>query len=177
MIKFCPKIDYFHAFKFFSFCLFNDKLHSALTLLRNSVQLCFLCFCFWGMEGKGDTFFPYNCWKGKGGGEGGLPSYVIRESGGSTIYHVYSLLKHIFCSFFSFFFRTLFYSAHIHTIESSWRLADVLACSQKVSHPGMRLVSAASRRIIPFSLLRTLVHAGFCMFPQSCDLRTETGSL
>jgi hypothetical protein len=29
-------------------------------------------------------------------------------------------------------------------------------------------------RIIPFSLLRTLVHAGFCMFPQSCDLRTET---
>jgi hypothetical protein len=74
--------------------------------------------------------------------------------------------------------RTLFYSAHIHTIESSRRLADVLACSQKVSHPEMRLVSAASWRIIPFSLLRTLVHAGFCMFPQSCDLRTETaGSL
>jgi hypothetical protein len=36
-----------------------------------------------------------------------------------------------------------FYSAHIHTIECSWRLADVLACSQKVSHPEMRLVSAA----------------------------------
>jgi hypothetical protein len=36
--------------------------------------------------------------------------------------------------------RTLFYSAHIHTIESSRRLADVPACSQKVSHPGMRLV-------------------------------------
>jgi hypothetical protein len=25
-----------------------------------------------------------------------------------------------------------FYSAHIHTIECSWRLTDVLACSQKV---------------------------------------------
>jgi hypothetical protein len=36
-----------------------------------------------------------------------------------------------------------FYSTHIHTIECSWRLANVLACSQKVSHPGMRLVSAA----------------------------------
>jgi hypothetical protein len=36
-----------------------------------------------------------------------------------------------------------FYSAHIHTIECSWRLADVLACSQKVSNPEMRLVSAA----------------------------------
>jgi hypothetical protein len=36
-----------------------------------------------------------------------------------------------------------FYSAHIHTIESSRRLADVLACSQKVSHFEMRLVSAA----------------------------------
>jgi hypothetical protein len=28
-----------------------------------------------------------------------------------------------------------FYSAHIHSIECSGRLADVLACSQKVSHP------------------------------------------
>jgi hypothetical protein len=36
-----------------------------------------------------------------------------------------------------------FYSAHIHSIECSGRLADVLACSQKVSHPEMRLVSAA----------------------------------
>jgi hypothetical protein len=36
-----------------------------------------------------------------------------------------------------------FYSANIHTIECSWRLADVLVCSQKVSHPEMRLVSAA----------------------------------
>jgi hypothetical protein len=36
-----------------------------------------------------------------------------------------------------------FYSAHIHSIQCSWRLADVLACSQKVSHPEMRLVSAA----------------------------------
>jgi hypothetical protein len=27
-----------------------------------------------------------------------------------------------------------FYSAHINSIECSWRLADVLACSQKVSH-------------------------------------------
>ena len=35
------------------------------------------------------------------------------------------------------------YSAHIHSIECSWRLTDVLACSQKVSHPEMRLVSAA----------------------------------
>jgi hypothetical protein len=58
-----------------------------------------------------------------------------------------------------FFIITLFYSAHIHTIESSRCLADVLACSQKVSHPEMRLVSAASWCIIPFSLLRTLVHA------------------
>jgi hypothetical protein len=36
-----------------------------------------------------------------------------------------------------------FYSAHIHSIECLGRLADVLACSQKVSHPEMRLVSAA----------------------------------
>jgi hypothetical protein len=36
-----------------------------------------------------------------------------------------------------------FFSAHIHTIECSWRLADVLACSEKVSHLEMRLVSAA----------------------------------
>jgi hypothetical protein len=36
-----------------------------------------------------------------------------------------------------------FYSAHIHSIDCSWRLVDVLACSQKVSHPEMRLVSAA----------------------------------
>jgi hypothetical protein len=27
---------------------------------------------------------------------------------------------------------------------------------------------------VPFSLFRTLVHAGFCMFLQSCDLRTQT---
>jgi septal ring factor EnvC (AmiA/AmiB activator) len=40
--------------------------------------------------------------------------------------------------------RTLLQPAHfIHYIECSWRLADVLACSQKVSHPEMRLVSAA----------------------------------
>jgi hypothetical protein len=31
----------------------------------------------------------------------------------------------------------------IHSIECSGRLADVLSCSQKVSHPEMRLVSAA----------------------------------
>jgi hypothetical protein len=36
-----------------------------------------------------------------------------------------------------------FQSAHIHSVECSWRLADALACSQKVSHPEMRLVSAA----------------------------------
>jgi hypothetical protein len=36
-----------------------------------------------------------------------------------------------------------FYSAHINSFECSWRLADVLACSQKVSHPEMRLVSVA----------------------------------
>jgi hypothetical protein len=36
-----------------------------------------------------------------------------------------------------------FYSAHIHSIECSWHSADVLACSRKVSHPEMRLVSAA----------------------------------
>jgi hypothetical protein len=71
-----------------------------------------------------------------------------------------------------------FYSAHIHSIECSGRLADVLACSQKVSHPEMRLVSAAIGASFHFPFLRTLVHAVFCMFPQSCDLRTETaGSL
>jgi hypothetical protein len=81
--------------------------------------------------------------------------------------------------------------AHISIIiECSWRLADVLACSQKVSHPEMRLVSAANlthHSHFPFwetlnkkfkfklkSLLRNLVHAGFCMFPQSCDFRPET---
>jgi hypothetical protein len=36
-----------------------------------------------------------------------------------------------------------FHSAHIYSIECSWHLTDVLACSQKVSHPEMRLVSAA----------------------------------
>jgi hypothetical protein len=44
------------------------------------------------------------------------------------------------------FDRTLF-GAYIHSIECSWRLADVLAdflaCIQKVSHPEVRLVSAA----------------------------------
>jgi hypothetical protein len=36
----------------------------------------------------------------------------------------------------------------------------------------MRLVSAAIGASFSFSLLRTLVHAGFRVFPQSCDLRT-----
>jgi hypothetical protein len=63
--------------------------------------------------------------------------------------------------FLFFLFRTLFYSAHIHIIESSRRLADVLACCQKVSHPGMRLVSAASWRIIPFSLFENF---GACWY-------------
>jgi hypothetical protein len=31
-------------------------------------------------------------------------------------------------------------------------------------NPEMRLVSAAIGASFPFSLLRTLVHAGFCMF-------------
>jgi hypothetical protein len=56
------------------------------------------------------------------------------------------MLKHLVlhCKF-DFWFDLIehFYSAHIHSIECSWRLADVLACSQKVSHPEMRLVSAA----------------------------------
>jgi hypothetical protein len=41
------------------------------------------------------------------------------------------------------------YSAHLHSIECSGYLADVLACSQKVSHPEMRLVSAFVSSIIP----------------------------
>jgi hypothetical protein len=61
--------------------------------------------------------------------------------------------------------------AHISILSNAhgecW--ADVLACTQKVSHPEMRLVSAANGASFPFSLLRTLVHAGFCTFPQSCD--------
>jgi hypothetical protein len=54
------------------------------------------------------------------------------------------------------------YTAHIHSIECSWRVANVLACSQKVSHPEMRLVSAASWRIIPFwEIWCTLVSVRF----------------
>jgi hypothetical protein len=43
-----------------------------------------------------------------------------------------------------FFFRLIehFYRAHIQSNECSWRLVNVLACSQ-VSHPEMRLVNAA----------------------------------
>jgi hypothetical protein len=115
------------------------------------------------------------------------------------------------------------YSAQINFIECSWRLTDILAWSQ-VSHPEMRLVSAAIVTSFPF--LRTFVHVGlnekeifpllfptwgnsycclkksakvscrgfdpptfrstgrhswatqtrqgFCMFPQSFDLRRET---
>jgi hypothetical protein len=48
----------------------------------------------------------------------------------STMWTIIRLIEH-------------FYSTHIHSIECSWCLADVLACSQKVSHPEMRLVSAA----------------------------------
>jgi hypothetical protein len=68
-----------------------------------------------------------------------------------------------------------FYSAHNQSIECPWRLADVLASSQKVSHPEIRLVSAAigASFRFPFENFYYLVHAGFCMFPQSCDLRTE----
>jgi hypothetical protein len=39
-----------------------------------------------------------------------------------------------------------FYTAHIHSSEFSWRLADVLACSQ-VSHPELPL---AHHSIFPF---------------------------
>jgi hypothetical protein len=42
------------------------------------------------------------------------------------------------------------YSANIHSIECSWRLADVLACSRKVAYPEMRLVSAAIGASISF---------------------------
>jgi hypothetical protein len=43
-----------------------------------------------------------------------------------------------------------FYSAHIHSIKCLWRLANVLASSQKVSHPEMRLVSAAIGTLFHF---------------------------
>jgi hypothetical protein len=40
--------------------------------------------------------------------------------------------------------------AHIiHSIECSWRSADGLACSQKVSHPEMKSVSAANGASFP----------------------------
>jgi hypothetical protein len=53
-----------------------------------------------------------------------------------------------------------FYSGHSHSIECSWRLADVLACSPMVSHLEMRLVSAAIGASFPFfRLLRTYVFA------------------
>jgi hypothetical protein len=63
-----------------------------------------------------------------------------------------------------------YWNSHIRSIsvECSWRLADVLALKQKVPHPEI----GAS---FPFFLLRTWVHAGFCMFPQSFDLRTYCG--
>jgi hypothetical protein len=52
------------------------------------------------------------------------------------------------------------YSALIHSAECSWRLADVLAFSEKVSHPEMRLINAAIGAPYLFSLLRPFVHAG-----------------
>jgi uncharacterized protein YfaT (DUF1175 family) len=63
-------------------------------------------------------------------------------------------------------------SAHIHFYQMFMRLADVLACSQKVSNPEMRLVNAAIGVFFPCFLVRTLVHAGFCMFPQSPHTHT-----
>jgi hypothetical protein len=53
----------------------------------------------------------------------------------------------------------------IDSLKYTWCLADGLACSQNMSHPEMRLVSAAIGTSFSFSLLKTLVHAGFCMFP------------
>jgi hypothetical protein len=50
--------------------------------------------------------------------------------------------------------------AQIHSIECLWRLADVLACSQKVSHPEMRLVCAAIGASFPFSIL------SYILFPK-----------
>jgi hypothetical protein len=67
------------------------------------------------------------------------------------------------------FYCFIFCSAHIHSVECSWCLADVLTCSQKVSHPEMRLTSPSCHWhwrimiIIPFSLLRTL-----CMLVSVC---------
>jgi hypothetical protein len=37
----------------------------------------------------------------------------------------------------------IYFYYFIYYMECSWRLADVLAYSQKVSHPEMKLVSAA----------------------------------
>jgi hypothetical protein len=54
---------------------------------------------------------------------------VHRNVTGCMIWFDFDLIEH-------------FYSAHILSIECSERLADVLACSQKVSHPERRLVSA-----------------------------------
>jgi hypothetical protein len=64
-----------------------------------------------------------------------------------------------------------FYSAHIHSVEWSWRLADVLACSQKVSHPEMRLVSASITVTHCNNVQRTIhvMHGFVCIFPAPID--------
>jgi hypothetical protein len=58
---------------------------------------------------------------------------------------------------------------YIHSIECSWCLADVLASSQKASHPEMSLVSAAIGASFPLFLLRTLVHAALTSLISGCD--------
>jgi hypothetical protein len=57
-------------------------------------------------------------------------------------------------------------------LACSTYLADSLTCSQKVSHSWMRLGATACLRSVSDVLLRTLVHAGYCMFA-SCDLYTQ----
>jgi hypothetical protein len=49
----------------------------------------------------------------------------------------------------------------IHFLQCSWRLADLLACSQKVSHPEIILVSAAIGASFPFPLFEDF---GACWF-------------
>jgi hypothetical protein len=63
------------------------------------------------------------------------------------------------------------YSAHIRYIRRSWRFADVLACSH-VSHPDMKLVSAAIGKSNTFSFFEHILQCIKCI-----DLGVRLGIL
>jgi hypothetical protein len=58
--------------------------------------------------------------------------------------------------------------------RSLMALGLYILINSQVSHPDMRLVSAAIGASYPLYPVRTLVHAGFRTFKQSHDLRKDS---